>query len=78
MAKPGLWDIAALCPFYCRTEKQKHRILCEGITTDSRLSLVFTGSDEARVNHLKRYCCAEYEKCALYHAIYRQYESEQK
>ena len=74
MVQSGFWEIAVLCPFYCRTEKSKHRIVCEGIMKDSRLALVFLGQDSVRVQHMKKHCCKDYQSCPLYRAIAAQYE----
>ena len=72
--RAGYWEMTAKCPFYRRTEKNKHRIICDGISDDSRLTLVFLGKDGARVRHLKEYCCEAYEKCPLYHAAGDRFE----
>lgn len=70
----GGWDVSVKCPFFCRTEKQKHRIVCDGITKTSRLNLVFLGNDAERTAHLRRYCCRDYKKCPLHHAASERYE----
>lgn len=72
----GYWDLEVKCPFYKRTEKQKHRIVCEGISDDSRMTLVFLGKDHARVAHLKQFCCGEFGKCPLYHAGSERFENK--
>lgn len=64
--RAGYWELTAKCPFYRRTEKNKHRIICDGISDDSRITLVFLGKDTARVKHLKAFCCEEYEACPVY------------
>ena len=70
----GGWEISVRCPFFCRTEKQKHRIVCEGIGEDTRLNLVFLGSDRARVEHLREFCCREYTRCPMFHAANEKYK----
>lgn len=74
----GRWEALALCPFYQRTEKERHRITCEGIMSGSRLALVFLSADAKRVRHLESYCCRDYMKCPLYEAIYKQYEEDKR
>ena len=76
MSKPGYWELAIKCPFYKRTEKKKQRIICEGISRNTRLTLVFFQcGDEERVRHLKTYCCGEYEKCPLFRAASERFEN---
>lgn len=72
--KYATWDVQALCPFYRRSDKAKHNITCEGITSSSRISLVFLGKEKEREQHMIHYCCRDYQKCPLYGAVYQQYE----
>lgn len=72
--RAGYWEVTVKCPFYRRTEKNKHRIICDGITDETRLTLVFLGPDATRVKHLKEFCCENYEKCPLYHAAGDRFE----
>lgn len=75
MSKPGYWELTVKCPFFRRTEKQKQRIICDGISENTRLTLVFFRTDDkARVKHLKEFCCENYEKCPLYHAAGERFE----
>ena len=76
MSKPGYWELAVKCPFYKRTEKKKQRIICDGISPHTRMTLVFfQTTDEERVRHLKTFCCDRFDKCPLYHAAGERFEN---
>lgn len=71
------WDKWARCPFFCREDKERHRIVCEGIAPDTRLNLVFLGKEKSRIDHLRNFCCDGYENCPLYHGVSEQYENRE-
>lgn len=68
------WEAQVKCPFYRRSDKKHHRIICEGISDGTRLNLVFLGKERERVEHLLHYCSEEYWKCPLYHCANKKYE----
>ena len=68
------WDGQVKCPFYRRSDKKKHRIICEGIGESTRLNLVFLGKEAERVAHLDHFCSEDFERCPLYHCANSKYE----
>lgn len=71
------WDALAKCPFFRRSDKVKHRVVCEGISSTTRISLVFLGTEQSRTAHLKRFCASDYENCPVYGACQAKYNEKQ-
>jgi hypothetical protein len=71
------WDALAVCPYFHRSDKTKHRIVCEGVSEHTRISLVFLGKEDERVKHLETFCCDDYERCHVYGACGIKYEKQE-
>lgn len=70
------WSALVKCPFFKKESAEKRRIVCEGISEDTRTHLVFLGSEQRRQEHLKIFCCDNYEKCAVYAMAMKKWEDE--
>ena len=67
------WRGQVKCPFFRREDKGKHRIVCEGISDNTRLNVVFLGKEKERVEHLLHFCSENFARCPLYHAANEKY-----
>ena len=68
---PTINDADVLCPFYKNaTEKG---VVCEGITDDSVLKVLFSRTSEM-YSHRRVYCCGRYKLCRVYLMLEKRYE----
>lgn len=63
-----------LCPFFRDIKSQKQKIICEGIETDSVITIAF-GKKESMRKYVNRNCCNQYDKCLIAQALYEKYEN---
>ena len=69
---PRIYDAClAKCPFFI--ESGKKNVLCEGVTDDCSLNMVFV-STEARDQHRRIFCDARYQNCEVYRMIAEKYQ----
>ena len=70
-------DSRAKCPFYkydeSHNKKNTHRIVCEGLTEDSTLMLVYTYKRDFRIQ-LETFCCEHFDRCEVYRMFMQKYE----
>ena len=59
------------CPFYQSMTKKS--ILCEGITDDCTIKLLFTSSEKHH-QHRNIFCNNKYENCEIYAILEKKYE----
>lgn len=59
------------CPFFLESNNSdSNKIKCEGIANGTSVHLVFKRS---RVPYYTRFCCANYENCAIYEMLDKKY-----
>jgi hypothetical protein len=61
----------ARCPYY--SEESYQQIFCEGIIPHSSLTLSFGNVDDKK-DHVRDYCCANYQLCCVCQMHNRRYE----
>lgn len=71
------WDALAQCPYFRRSDKVKHRIVCEGLSEDTRISLSFLGTEAQRVRYLSERCCDRFTDCPIFTACGMKYEKQE-
>jgi hypothetical protein len=59
------------CPFY--VSMNSHNILCEGITEDNTIKLIFT-SPEKRKSYCIKCCRSNYKNCEIFKMLEKKYE----
>ena len=65
--------LEARCPFWKdRHDRPSGVICCEGITTDSTLTLRFRRPEKGS-EHKKRFCAGAYKACPLFKAAMEKY-----
>lgn len=62
------------CPFYRSEGGQK--IYCEGLCEGTSLHLAFASVTKMQ-EHKERYCCRDYDDCAIADMLYRKYEDDE-
>lgn len=68
---PTINDADVLCPFYSNaTEKG---IMCEGVTDNSVLKLLFKQT-KFMYAYRRIYCCGRYTDCNIYKMLEKKYE----
>lgn len=63
----------AMCPYYRREEQR--RLFCEGPEEGVELQLIFA-RPRAFVNHLRRYCCRDWDHCRVAEMLERKYDPQ--
>lgn len=66
------------CPFFRREDRQKHKIVCEGLGDAKSMSWNFANEDERqRIRQLEIFCQDRYENCEVYRMIHNsKYEGQ--
>lgn len=69
---PRIYDAClAKCPFFI--ESGKKNVMCEGVTDDCSLNMIFT-TEEARNLHRRIFCDAKFENCEIHKMIAEKYQ----
>lgn len=59
-----------LCPYFRHEDRQKHKIVCEGLGDAKSIAWNFSNEDERqRILQLEIFCQNRYQNCELYRAI---------
>lgn len=66
----GSWQgkYGAQCPFYLSDDRQRRRIICEGIVDRSTLALTYRQRSDYDTQ-LGVFCCEHYQKCEIYNML---------
>ena len=63
-------DAKILCPFFRREDRQRHKIICEGLGDAKSISWNFAVEDERqRIRQMEIFCQDCYQNCELYRVI---------
>ena len=63
-------DVDVKCPFFKGSDKRK--VMCEGITDDCIIKLIFF-SELKRNCHHSIFCCEHFTKCEIYRMLEGKY-----
>ena len=60
-----------LCPYFRSEDRQKHKIICEGLGDARSMSWNFDNRDERqRIRQMEIFCQNHYERCEVYRMIH--------
>lgn len=67
----------AQCPFYRSDDRERKKIICEGIVDKSWLGLYFDRK-KTYETQLNVFCCEHYKKCEIYRMLMKaKYDDEE-